>query len=314
LSAGEYTNGASRPIALESITFDVTISTLGGTAMSLIILTRSAPADDGYVQQRRSPIMWIGLIVIIALVAGGVTWKMHSGSSSKSVAVAPKVAPRAPVAVPLASLAPTQILARTRVAMKAQGSVHSTGVAHDSGITGTFSLDSGNNSGIQYINYATGQVQVLVVGDYTYIRGNSAPLKTFGFSAAEVSEMGQNWLRIDKSDPDYVDITDGVTLTSMADSDLSLKGPVTKLAATTKQGKPVIGLQGLDGSPDAVAGSRATFWIATSGEPLLVEVDETEPSGSGTLVFTKWGEPASFSAPTDFDVYLPDSTIGSSQT
>ena len=135
----------------------------------------------------------------------------------------------------------------------------------------------------------------LVLKGATYVRGNAAALTGFlGMPARKASRFVNRWLVLHAGDPNYQQITQGVTGDSVLSS-ITPAGALTKGKKLQKIGsQSVVAVSGLAPAGSGMAaGSTDTLWVAATGKPLPVAAEEVSKSGGDSeLVFTRssWGK------------------------
>lgn len=192
----------------------------------------------------------------------------------------------------ITGLSASQVLARTKSAVLQQGSVHIQVRGSAKGTNATFSEDSGRSEGRQDITVGSNHAQVVLVSGVAYIEGDQQTLQNFfGLSPAASARGAGKWIAIHSSDPQYKDVTSGVTLSSALDQILPT-GTLTKQTVAAVQGRQVVAVHGqLPNSPPG------TLYVAATGNPLPVEETAGDSTGTETVTFSNWGESISLSAP-----------------
>lgn len=198
----------------------------------------------------------------------------------------------------LLSLPAGQILARSLGAARGAGSTHLLVVDRSARGIVTFSSDAGPDRGQQTIVANGGHAWVVVLGSVTYARGDLKGLTGFFQFPPGAAQMLQGrWLAYTSTFPGYQEVTNGVTLAS-ALSEISLTGPLTKLAPTIVNGQRVIGIRGVvSPTAGAPAGTRATVYVSLTGAPLPVRYESVTAAGSVRADFSAWSKPLAIRAP-----------------
>jgi hypothetical protein len=203
----------------------------------------------------------------------------------------------------LAHKTPKEVLASALAAAKTSGSFHyeltATGSTSSQSIVG----DASATEGRQVISEGTLKIQAELIGKVVYIEGNSGGLENeMGFSSSEASTYAGKWIAISPTDSPYSSITETVTLPD-ALTELEPEGHLTLTSATTRSGRPAVGVRG--GLPNTssasvkgsvviyVSTASPTVALAFSGQATSSGVKETD---KGT--FTNWGKRLNLTAPT----------------
>ena len=198
-------------------------------------------------------------------------------------------------AKPVAELAPKQILAEAMAAARSEGSMHFDVQAMASAATVDVVGDALPTAGRQVTTGGSGaEMTELVLPGGTYIHGNEAALTSFlGMRARKAARLANRWFVLHAGDPDYQQITQGVT----GDSVLSSVAPTGRLVKAKKvqkiSGQSVIGVGGTaPASSDAPPGADAELWVAATGKPLPVAALEVSGSNRIEVYFIRssWGE------------------------
>jgi hypothetical protein len=198
-------------------------------------------------------------------------------------------------AKPVADLPPRQILAKALASARAAGSVHFDVQATVSSASVDIVGDAMPTVGRQVATDSNGaEATELVLPGSTYVRGNAAGLTEFlGLRAKVASRLANRWVVLHASDPNYQQVTQGVTLDSVLSS-VAPVGPLTKAKKVQKiSGQSVIGVAGTaPDSSDLPAGADAELWVAATGKPLPVAAEEVSGSSKLEVYFTRssWAE------------------------
>jgi hypothetical protein len=194
-----------------------------------------------------------------------------------------------------------ELLRRALTQATTLGSVHAVFHVHGA-ITETFIGDIGTSAARRTITQRAGHAEIRFVDGVVYIRGDAGGLVGyFLFPPTRVRALANKWVSIQPTDPDYANISSGVTL---ADSlqEMTLVGKLSKSHPQTLHGQRVIAISGGIKKPDKTG--SATIYVRASGEPLPVEVTErVKVAGAGTVTFlvtfSGWGTPVVVTAPSD---------------
>jgi hypothetical protein len=202
-------------------------------------------------------------------------------------------------AAALAAPSPTSRLASIEAAARTQHSVHYVTSGDYGPAVITFVGDAGISNGSQHITFKkggkTGHVNVLVLANTAYVRGDAFTLHNFmGFKPGAAATYSGRWIQIPHSAAAYGPIAAGVTLASTLD-ELTVAGKLSTVADRTLDGQHVFGIRGVR----TVSGSTVveTLYARTSGSPLPVE----EIASRGTMhykaTFGNWNRPVHVTAP-----------------
>ncbi len=203
------------------------------------------------------------------------------------------------VLLAVAALTPAQLVSSSLKAARAQHSVHYVGTASAGSIGSTTVGDAAADRGVQYVTYRagghTGHVTVRVVANTAYIKGDAFALTSYvGFSAQAAKYAGK-WVRIPHTSSAFNGVAAAVRLGSNID-ELQLSPPLTKLGTSTMQGQRVIGIRGRETQNGITA--TATLYVRAAGTPLPVSEVATEGTIRASVVFSKWNERVTVSAPS----------------
>lgn len=184
-----------------------------------------------------------------------------------------------------------QILKDSVAALRSAESVHMYGSVPSGG--DTFGIDlhynrSGNLMGTISIGGIT--ANVVITGGHTFLKGRALFAKYAGDQVAGV--IGEHWVAVPAGSGPGGDIVEGLTTFTdfgkLADALSSPSGgTVTKGAASTVDGQPVIALRDAD----------SVLYVATTGRPYPVEIKPD--TGSQALHFASWDVAVDVSAPRD---------------
>jgi hypothetical protein len=200
----------------------------------------------------------------------------------------------------VAALTPAQLVSSSLKAAHAQHSVHYVGTASAPSIGSTTVGDAAADRGVQYVTYRagghTGHVTVRVVANTAYIKGDAFALTSYvGFSAAQAAKYAGKWVLIPHTSSAFKSVAAAVRLGSNID-ELQLSPPFTKLGTSTMQGQRVIGIRGRETQNGITA--TATLYVRAAGAPLPVSEVATEGTIHASVVFSKWNERVTVSAPS----------------
>jgi hypothetical protein len=212
----------------------------------------------------------------------------RAAGSATSASTAPSTAAGGGVA----DLSATEIFARTKTAFKNADTVRLKG----SGASGTtkFAIDMRYATAGDAIGTVTNSGQTIElrrVGQTVYVKADKAFwTKSAGPAVAEL--LGGKYLKAPLSDPRVAQLGSFTDKNSFADQVLSPATGVTKGGTKTIRGVPAIGLVDKSGT------GSATLYVATSGEPVPLQLTPSSGSGNeGLFDFLDYGKPIDVAAP-----------------
>jgi hypothetical protein len=230
-----------------------------------------------------------------------------TGPATQPAVNSPSTPPgKAPAATPVSPReSPASVLAAALAVLKAGSAVHIAISTTSSAGTITFSDDATAGGGRQLITTGYGgDVTILFIAGVGYVQANAAGLvgmMQVSQSQAQ-SEAGQ-WISIrpgqELGQDTYEDVVDGITLSSVAASELTIAGPLTLTGPTTVAGQAAIGVRGrAPASMQLPPAARVTLYVATSdARPLRYAVSGV--SGyTDQITFSDWGESLRLAAPS----------------
>jgi hypothetical protein len=185
----------------------------------------------------------------------------------------------------------------------ARGSVHDSTVEVGGSRRVTLSDDVAVDSGRQNITVSGGiSAHVLVIGKTAYVSGNQpALINYFGFPSADAAVIGDRWVSVASTNPDYANVAGDATLPSDL-ANLVPPGELTELDATKIDRETVVGLREAL-PPSFGAKGTMTIYITRSSHPLPVSTTLTARRAGMTesdmTTFSDWGERVSVKRPTD---------------
>jgi hypothetical protein len=239
----------------------------------------------------------------IRAVAAVAAASLAAMTATAVTAVAP-AAPSAGAAVRTSQSAQSLYDAAIKAA-SSQG-VHFESTATQSGTTLQVSGDTGVNSGAQTLTVTKGNVvehvSAVVVGATGYVKGNVAALRNvIGLTSAKANKYAGQWMSFPTSNQALDSLVAGLKNSDVA-SELQMSGPYTYGTAETIAGKRALAIQG---SVTDQSGTKipVVLYVPALGTPQPVE-QITNPNASknsssirGTVLFTKWGQKTSQTAP-----------------
>jgi hypothetical protein len=199
-----------------------------------------------------------------------------------------------------AAASPTKVLASILDAGHAKSSLHYTSKGNYGAVQVNFVGDARAGEGIQQITYSkakkSGHVTVIVSANTAYVRGDAFTLANYiGFEKAAASKYAGEWVRFPNTDTGYATVAAGVTLSAAVD-ELKLEGRLSRVPATTIDGRRVLGVRGTQ----SAAGKKSivdTIYAQASGSPLPVKEVVTQGASSLIVNFSAWNQHFDLAAP-----------------
>jgi hypothetical protein len=211
-----------------------------------------------------------------------------AGSAGSSAAAASPSAAGGDVA----ALAAPEIFARTKAAFKKADTVRLTG----SGASGTtkFAIDmryATAGDAVGTVTNAGETIELRRVGQTIYVKADKAFwTKSAGAAVGEL--LGGKYLKAPLTDQRVAQLGAFTDKNSFADEVLSPSNTVTKGDTKTIRGIPAIGLV------DKSSSGSATLYVATTGEPVPLQLAPTAGAGNeGSFDFLDYGKPVDVAAP-----------------
>ena len=188
----------------------------------------------------------------------------------------------------------TQVLADAKAAMLKASSFHVAGHTVDSGQTTVLDLTLSPTRGGGSITTDGATMQLVVGGGEVYLKADQASWRKLGGSsmtAAAAQLVADRWVKAPTTNPDFRDLANIGDLKGFLSEGLKPEGQVSKQAVTTVNGKHAVPLVDATGS---------TLYIAASGLPYALKIDDTAKSsgGAGTVTFDHYGNATIPAVPT----------------
>jgi hypothetical protein len=202
---------------------------------------------------------------------------------------------------PFGSKSPAQILARTSAAMTKAGSVH---LVNRSSLGGTvpFTLttDSSTSKGAQTEAFGGGVEKVRLIGTTLFIYADATAF-SLDFNVSN-SSLANQWVRVPSSNANYSNISDAVLLPSLIENTVRMKS-LKDLGLKKFQGQEAVAIKG--SPPDTTPGTSETqtVYISTAAPYLPIGLKTAfleGVNGSGTSLFSKWGEKVNVASPSPY--------------
>jgi hypothetical protein len=209
----------------------------------------------------------LGLTLLVAVMTG-------CGSSSTGNGVARKT--------PAEIVAGAKILADTAASVHVSGSISS----GTSPITLNMYLlaDKGGRGQLSENGLS---FELIQIHGTVFIKGSAAFYShVAGPTAAQL--LRGRWLKAPANTGNLASLASLTDLHQLLDTTLGAHGPLVKGAATTVDGRKVIGVT------DTSQGG--TLYVATTGPPYPIEISKSG-AGAGKIVFDRWNGPVSVTAP-----------------
>lgn len=131
-----------------------------------------------------------------------------------------------------------------------------------------------------------------------YVKGDSVILTSYmGFPKTTANQLSNKWFTIPKNNPDYAEVGQGLTLSSVA-GELSMNESVTTRPNVTIAGVRVSVLKGTSVKTALDPSVPETLYVTTTSSPLPVQVIQSFGGTAGTVVFSHWDETVKLVAPS----------------
>lgn len=203
----------------------------------------------------------------------------------------------------LSGKTPAQIITAGLAAAQTQSSVHYVLKASGESQAQTITGDAGRNEGTQSVVTGADQVDVEVIGNAAYLRGNAGGLQnTIGLPAAQATKYAGQWISVQPSDTLYRPITQAVTINGIF-TQLKPSGRLVASSPGKVAGREVIGVRGgLPGNTQRGVTGNAVLYVSTASNTLPIGFTGQAQNGTKHVTdvgaFTHWGEPLHLTAPT----------------
>ncbi|HXB14914.1 MAG TPA: hypothetical protein VNV44_04130 [Solirubrobacteraceae bacterium] len=186
------------------------------------------------------------------------------------------------------SKSPDQILEATKQAAKSATSVHIAG----SIVTGgkPISLDmelAAGKGGKGTISQEGFTIRIIQTHGRVYINGTSAFYQHVGGAAAATLLQGK-WLEVPANSGELASLADLTDLSKLIDTALASHGTLEKGGTATVEGQKAVKLT------DSTKGG--SLYVAATGTPYPLQIAKSG-SESGKVVFDRWNQPVTLSAP-----------------
>lgn len=253
---------------------------------------------------RRALLTALVVLVVVALVGGGVAYLITSG----------------PGPVPRISPAAQRLLRSSLAAAGKKGSFHYVLHSSSQGVSETTVGDAAPTSGKQVITIGPDTFTVLVIGRACYFQGDAREMvDQLGLSVATATAHAGQWISLAPSDAPYQSVYAAVTAHAALADNIDF-APHRRLPASVVSGHRVIGVSGpltnftVAGQTQKAKGT-AYLYVAASKPHVPLEYTERGTIGGQkstfTMAFGRWGVPVTVSAPPGA---TPFSSVGSGTT
>ena len=171
-------------------------------------------------------------------------------------------------------------------------SVHYASNSTSSNQTLVESGDAGPASASQTVTMGKGTISILVIGGYTYVKGNAAGLESLaGLSSSQASEAAGQWIEFATSNTAFAPVVQGVRSQDIA-KELALKAPLSLGHTRIIDGQKVEAIEGKQ--TFGRTSQHVVLYVRTSGTHVPVEEDSVNAQGKPTtaehIAYSKWGE------------------------
>ena len=219
---------------------------------------------------RRLP---LALLLAVVALAGCGGSKSASTTQASTSGEASKTAPA--------------ILADARRVALAAKSVHIVAAVHNAQEKISLDLNVAQRSGGGTMTLDGSKVDVVRVGQTTYIRAEAKLFVQFG-AGASAAKLAGKWFKVPTSTQRFAELVSLTDLYAFLTQSLTTKGSVTKGAVKTVDGKQAIELKSKHGG---------SVFVATSGTPYPLRFT-SRVSPAGTVSLRDWNAAKVPSAPT----------------
>jgi hypothetical protein len=157
--------------------------------------------------------------------------------------------------------------------------------------------DIGVTSGVETITKGADEVTITVTSTYAYLSGNAAGLNTLmGLSAKEQQKVGTDAISMKAGTTPYKSLASSITIPVLANLLPAAKG--TTYSMKTVDGKRYYELRWTTKSTSTTSESKTVLTLSAGPAILPIREVSTSSSGTGTTIFSKWGEHVRASVPT----------------
>jgi len=140
-------------------------------------------------------------------------------------------------------------------------------------------------------------VVIELIAGGLYVKGDSVILIDYmGFPKSTADQLSDKWFTIPKNNPDYAQVGQGLTLSSVA-AELSMNQSVSTRPSVRIAGVKVNVLKGTSVKTSLNPSVPETLYVTTTATPLPVRVIQSFGGTAGTVVFSHWNETVKLVAP-----------------
>lgn len=138
-------------------------------------------------------------------------------------------------------------------------------------------------------------VEVVVTTDSIYLKSDQAFWeKSYGAEAA--AQIGDKWVQQASTTGSFSDVASLTDLDQVVEGLLNPSGEISKGEVGESDGQPAV----------ALLSESGTLWVATTGDPLPLAIEQEE--GGGRATFTDWSAPFTVPVPPA-DQVVPESEL-----
>ena len=216
-----------------------------------------------------------------------------------ALVVAAQVVQATPAAATIRTAASASTLYQDALATTRSWSVHYDSASTESKVTLVESGNAGPASASQTVTMGKGTISILVIGGFSYVKGNVNGLESLaGLSATQSAEAAGQWIEFSTDNAAFAAVVDGVRSTDVA-KELALKSPLSLGRSRTLDGQAVDAIDGTQSFGKKSA--HVVLYVRAKGTHVPVEEDSVNAKGQDTdaehIVFSKWGEQVRPEAP-----------------
>ena len=204
-----------------------------------------------------------------------------------------------PAAATIRTAASASTLYQDAIATTHSWSVHYDSASTESKVTLVESGNAGPASASQTVTMGKGTITILVIGGFSYVKGNVNGLQNLaGLSATQAAEAAGQWIEFSTDNAAFAAVVVGVRSTDVA-KELALKAPLSLGRSRTVDGQSVDAIDGTQSFGKKSA--HVVLYVRAKGTHVPVEEDSVNAKGQDTdaehIVFSKWGEQVRPKAP-----------------
>lgn len=197
-----------------------------------------------------------------------------------------------PAAATIRTAASASTLYQDALATTRSWSVHYDSASTESKVTLVESGNAGPASASQTVTMGKGTISILVIGGFSYVKGNVNGLESLaGLSATQAAEAAGQWIEFSTDNAAFAPVVDGVRSTDVA-KELALKAPLSLGRSRTLDGQTVDAIDGTQSF--GKKSGHVVLYVRAEGTHVPVEEDSVNAKGQDTaaehIVFSKWGE------------------------